>query len=251
MQKPIVIAVTGPESTGKSALSAQLAAHYQTIFVEEQSRVYLNGLDRHWKYEDVLTIARLQLKQMKEGLKSGRPLVVFDTEMIAIKVWLEFYKLEVPEWITRAIVQAPITHYLLMDIDLPWVPDKLRENLDDRAVLFGSFERHLQQHQLPYTIINGEGEARLAKAIALVDGLTAGSAKTIPAKTGSRDPLHGVTLEMMLQHLVAHFGWAAMGERINIRCFNHDPSIKSSLTFLRKTPWARTQVEQLYLESLK
>lgn len=244
MQKPIVIAVTGPESTGKSALSVQLADHYNTVFVAEQSRIYLQGLERHWEYEDVLAIARLQLQKMKEGLASGKRLVFFDTELIAIKVWLDFYKLEVPEWITRAIVQAPITHYLLMDIDLPWVPDKLRENPNDRTVLFGSFERHLQQYQLPYTIISGEGEARLAKAIAVVEGLL-----VKPAKAAGRDPLHGVTLEMMLQHLVAHYGWAAMGARINIRCFNHDPSIKSSLTFLRKTPWARAQVEKLYLES--
>jgi uncharacterized protein (DUF2132 family) len=62
----------------------------------------------------------------------------------------------------------------------------------------------------------------------------------------ANNPLHGVTLEAMLEHLVAKYGWEAMGARINIRCFNHDPSIKSSLAFLRKTPWARTKVEQMY-----
>jgi uncharacterized protein (DUF2132 family) len=64
------------------------------------------------------------------------------------------------------------------------------------------------------------------------------------------DPLHGVTLEAMLWHLVAVYGWDKMGLRINIRCFTHEPSVKSSLAFLRKTPWARAQVEKLYLESL-
>jgi uncharacterized protein (DUF2132 family) len=68
--------------------------------------------------------------------------------------------------------------------------------------------------------------------------------------TQANNPLHGVTLETMLEHLVAKYGWEAMGARINIRCFNHDPSIKSSLAFLRKTPWARTKVEQMYLRSL-
>jgi len=66
----------------------------------------------------------------------------------------------------------------------------------------------------------------------------------------SNDPLHGKTLLMILEHLVAHYGWEEMGERITIRCFNEDPSIKSSLTFLRKTPWARAKVEALYIESL-
>ena len=65
------------------------------------------------------------------------------------------------------------------------------------------------------------------------------------------NPLHGITLEKILLHLVEQYGWEEMGLQINIRCFNHDPSIKSSLTFLRKTPWAREQVEQLYLKSIK
>ena len=63
-----------------------------------------------------------------------------------------------------------------------------------------------------------------------------------------KDPLHGITLEMMLTRLVEHYGWPEMGERIHIRCFHFDPSIKSSLHFLRRTPWARKKVEALYLE---
>jgi uncharacterized protein (DUF2132 family) len=62
-----------------------------------------------------------------------------------------------------------------------------------------------------------------------------------------RNPLHGVTLERMLEELVADYGWAELGRMVNIRCFNNDPSIKSSLKFLRKTEWARKQVEELYL----
>lgn len=66
----------------------------------------------------------------------------------------------------------------------------------------------------------------------------------------SNDPLHGVTLEALLNALVARYGWAEMAKRININCFKSDPSIKSSLTFLRRTPWARKEVEALYIESL-
>jgi uncharacterized protein (DUF2132 family) len=65
------------------------------------------------------------------------------------------------------------------------------------------------------------------------------------------NPLHGKTLEFMLHHLVEHYGWEEMGRRITINCFNHDPGIKSSLTFLRRTPWARKKVEDLYLESIR
>lgn len=64
------------------------------------------------------------------------------------------------------------------------------------------------------------------------------------------NPLHGKTLEMILTHLVDRYGWEELGERISINCFINNPSIKSSLTFLRKTPWAREKVEDLYLDSL-
>ncbi|MGB2629664.1 MAG: VF530 family protein [Candidatus Omnitrophota bacterium] len=65
----------------------------------------------------------------------------------------------------------------------------------------------------------------------------------------SKDPLHGVTLEMMLNRLVEQHGWEEMGRTISIRCFQKDPSVKSSLTFLRRTPWARKKVEELYVRS--
>ena len=65
----------------------------------------------------------------------------------------------------------------------------------------------------------------------------------------SNDPLHGVTLEMILTNLVEQYGWDQLGRIIDVRCFKNNPSIKSSLQFLRRTPWARTQVEDLYLSA--
>jgi uncharacterized protein (DUF2132 family) len=70
----------------------------------------------------------------------------------------------------------------------------------------------------------------------------------IKTKHQSNDPLHGKTLEMILTELVAYYGWEHLGIKINIRCFNVDPSIKSSLAFLRKTPWARKKIEEMYLQ---
>ena len=66
-----------------------------------------------------------------------------------------------------------------------------------------------------------------------------------------KNPLHGVTLETIIQQLVAHYGWAELGQQIEIRCFTHDPSITSSLKFLRRTPWARERVESLYIYMLR
>ena len=65
------------------------------------------------------------------------------------------------------------------------------------------------------------------------------------------NPLHGVKLVDILEYLVSEYGWPSLGAMINIRCFNNDPSIKSSLKFLRKTPWARDKVEQLYLDTIE
>lgn len=66
----------------------------------------------------------------------------------------------------------------------------------------------------------------------------------------SKDPLHGKTLEYIVKELVAHFGWETLGQHIRINCFNSNPSISSSLTFLRKTPWARKEVEDLYIRMI-
>jgi uncharacterized protein (DUF2132 family) len=74
---------------------------------------------------------------------------------------------------------------------------------------------------------------------------------TLPASMQSKDPLHGITLEKIVTELVARHGWEELGRRIEVRCFTHDPSVKSSLTFLRKTPWARKKVEDLYLRGLR
>lgn len=72
-----------------------------------------------------------------------------------------------------------------------------------------------------------------------------------PPAPQARNPLHGVTLEAMVTALSAHYGWAGLGERIPLRCFTHEPSVASSLKFLRKTPWARDKVEGLYLFMLR
>lgn len=74
--------------------------------------------------------------------------------------------------------------------------------------------------------------------------------KTNNPEEQPNNPLHGVKLADMLEFLVERLGWAEMGAKINIRCFNSDPSVKSSLKFLRKTPWAREKVEQLYLKEV-
>ena len=73
---------------------------------------------------------------------------------------------------------------------------------------------------------------------------------TNPPQAQPNNPLHGITLKQIVTDLVAHYGWPALAQAIPINCFSHDPSIQSSLTFLRKTPWARARVEALYLQTM-
>ncbi|MDP2723994.1 MAG: VF530 family protein [Bacteroidales bacterium] len=77
------------------------------------------------------------------------------------------------------------------------------------------------------------------------------NARSSSVEGQANNPLHGIKLEEMLEYMVARFGWEHLGSEINIRCFNVDPSIKSSLKFLRRTPWARAEFEQLYLKSVE
>lgn len=77
------------------------------------------------------------------------------------------------------------------------------------------------------------------------------SEKNKPTQEQPNNPLHGIKLADIVTQLVDHYGWEELGSRINIRCFNYDPSIKSSLKFLRRTPWARTKVERLYLRLIR
>jgi uncharacterized protein (DUF2132 family) len=91
----------------------------------------------------------------------------------------------------------------------------------------------------------------LAAPLASVPCWPVASCYNFPMAEQPKNPLHGITLATIVDDLVAEYGWPKLGERIAIRCFTHDPSVKSTLTFLRRTPWARTQVEALYLEMLQ
>jgi len=82
-----------------------------------------------------------------------------------------------------------------------------------------------------------------------VKGECSGTRDEMTAQNG-KDPLHGVTLKMVVTHLVERYGWEVLGRMVEIRCFTHDPSIPSSLKFLRRTPWARDKVETLYLRDV-
>jgi len=163
------IAITGPESTGKTTLAMQLAELYDTVYVPEYARQYLNENGTQYNSEDVLKMAKGQIELERQMLAKAGEILFADTEMIAYKVWLEFYKWEVPKWMTEHIASRKFDLYLLTDIDLPWVADGQRTNPDDRELLFHRFEDELEKIEANYGIISGTGALRIDNAISTIE----------------------------------------------------------------------------------
>lgn len=164
------IAITGPESTGKSMLSKQLAKHYSTSYVPEYAREYVDKLNRPYKQEDILVIAREQLNRERLAIKNANGFLFCDTEMIVPKIW-ELYKYnECHPWILEQIRKNSYDLYLLCDIDLPWEADPQREYPHMRSFFFNWFKRELEQYRFPYRIISGNEQQRVENAIDAING---------------------------------------------------------------------------------
>ena len=163
------IAITGPESTGKTSLAIQLAELYDTVYVPEYARQYLNDNGKEYVHEDVLKMAKGQIELERQMLSKASEILFADTEMIAYKIWLEFYGWEVPKWMTDHIKNNEYGLYLLTDIDLPWVADEQRTNPNDRELLFHRFEEELETAGVNYGIISGTGALRIDNAISTIE----------------------------------------------------------------------------------
>ena len=163
------IAVTGPESTGKTELVKQLAELYDTVYVPEYAREYLDKNGMQYTQEDVLKMAKGQIELEQQYASKANRILFSDTEMIAYKVWLDFYGWEVPAWLTDRIKKDAFDLYLLTDIDLPWVADGQRDRPADREVLFNRFQEELEAAGADFGIISGKGMLRLDNAISTIE----------------------------------------------------------------------------------
>ncbi len=159
------IAITGPESTGKSWLAEQLAKEFNTVWVPEFAREYLSDLHRNYTIDDVVEIAKGQQQNEKLMEIQASEFLFSDTEMFVCSIWTEFVFGKVPEFIRQAVESQQYDLYLLCNIDLPWEPDPLREHPDNREDIFEKYRLALSDANLPYVIINGLGKNRLAEAI--------------------------------------------------------------------------------------
>jgi len=168
------IVISGPESTGKSTLCTHLAAHYNTSWVPEYAREHLQKNGTNYTYNDLLTIARLQLA-LEDDIASTtrRGLLFVDTDMYVMKVWCEFVFGRCHQWILDRIAERKYTLYLLCNIDLPWVRDDLREypDIEPRLKLFNIYKDKMINKHIPWKIISGNHEERLRTAVDAVNRL--------------------------------------------------------------------------------
>jgi NadR type nicotinamide-nucleotide adenylyltransferase len=168
-QDPYRIAITGPESTGKSELAEQLASHYHALWVPEYSREYLRDLCRRYTYDDILAIAKGQFIREEEMARSAATVLFCDTDFLVTKIWSEDKFGKCHPWIIDMLGRHRYDLYLLCNTDLPWKPDPLRENPHDRERLFGMYKRELESRGLPHAVIGGIGSERLNNAVEAVN----------------------------------------------------------------------------------
>lgn len=183
-KKMIKIVVVGPESTGKSTISAELAAHFSTIWCREYAREYLLQYGTSYSFDDLLTIAHGQIsleeKAIEELLllqakqnKKQIPVLFIDTDMYVMKVWCEFVFEKCHPWILNQIVERNYDGYLLCKPDLPWVKDTLREYPDyqTRDTLYHHYKDILINQKTPWFEVSGASSNRKHHAISWVEDL--------------------------------------------------------------------------------
>lgn len=165
----IKIVITGPESTGKTTLAQGLGRHYQTDWLREYARIYIDNLHRPYEQEDLLIMAKGQLASEEAARMKGQNLIICDTSLEVIKIWSEVKYHACHPWILDKLQKQKVDVYLLCTPDIPWQPDPQRESPEDRERLFTIYQHELEDKN--YIEIRGDETKRLSTAIQAVDTL--------------------------------------------------------------------------------
>ena len=167
------IVITGPESTGKSTLCAALAAAYQTVWVPEYAREYIENLGRPYNEADLLQIAKGQMQAEDEIEAQAKTILICDTDLYTIKIWSEHKYNRCHAWILEEIARRKYDLYLLANIDIPWTPDAQREHPEPemRTYFYNAYRDTVIQSGMSWYDISGTSEERLKKAMTAIDSI--------------------------------------------------------------------------------
>ncbi len=174
----VKVVLFGPESTGKTTLSRQLARHYNTVWAPEFARDYLqekwNNERKICEQEDILPIAEGQIQLENDLAKKADKLLICDTDLLETKVYSEeYYGGFVDPKLDEAAIENSYDIYFLTYIDTPWEEDDLRDRPEQRLEMFNAFENTLKKHNRPYVLLKGDKETRFKKATEIIDKLIA------------------------------------------------------------------------------
>lgn len=172
----IRVVLYGPESTGKTTLAKRLAAHYQTEWVPEYAREYLQEKwDREQEIcqpEDILPIAFGQMNLENRKARAADKLLVLDTNLLVTKVYSEaYYDGYADPLLEKYAVENKYHLYLLTNIDTPWVADDLRDRPEERKEMFDLFKAALERYDKPFVLLSGQEDERFNQAVTLIDKL--------------------------------------------------------------------------------
>jgi NadR type nicotinamide-nucleotide adenylyltransferase len=167
----IKVAVVGPESTGKSTLALSLAHTYNSVWVPEFARDYLQTKSGKYTFDDLEYIAKIQLQHEEKLLLKANRFLFCDTNLIVIKIWSEFVFGKVCNYITEQVAEKKYGLTFLTDIDIPWEPDPLREHPNKREELFSIYKNELQKQNVVYSTISGSHRMRLESASKIINDL--------------------------------------------------------------------------------
>ena len=165
----IKIAIVGPESTGKSTMSAFLAEHYHTVWVPEYTREYCEKLTEPPTWQDEINMFYGQLALEQEYLPKANKILICDTTFITVKIWSDQMFGHSPQEVLDELPKRSYDLYLLLDIDLPWEDDPLRDFPNMREHFMEVWHRELQDLKANYITISGTGQDRYESAVKAVD----------------------------------------------------------------------------------
>jgi NadR type nicotinamide-nucleotide adenylyltransferase len=165
------VAIVGPECTGKSDLAQFLAMYYNTRWVPEYARHYIDNLVRPYNQEDLTVIANEQLNLEKEYSKDANRVLFLDTTLLVIKIWSDFKFGSTDPFILKELDNSEYHLHLLTYIDIPWEDDPQREHPYKREELYQIYLEHLKTMNVPFVEIRGEREHRRKTAIDAIDRL--------------------------------------------------------------------------------